>query len=269
MNDDARTRLEAMTAAMTTVADTGRSEVDRQQAMATMNATFGRHASAQKAPAQPAAAPTPVAQPAAVQPPSASPPAISAAAARMMGTPFLFGTFIETYAKRHGWIPKLAILTRLPWYGVAGAEVIAGIAVAALAGASGEAQQALGGGMALGGIATYLIGQRMPALTMEGAVMKAQLAAYRRTLGMTFDSASSLAGVVASRRIPWLDTPDQTLVWGIALGLRHNLEALMARTASTPESAGDQNLLGDAEPADMLTGIEAIGSDAASQHRPA
>jgi len=187
----------------------------------------------------------------------------------MMGTPFLFGTFIETYAKRHGWIPKLAILTRLPWYGVAGAEVIVGIAVAALAGTSGEAQQALGGGIALGGIATYLIGQRMPALTMQGTVMKAQLAAYRRTLGMTFDSASSLGGVVATRRMPWLDTPDQTLVWGIALGLRRNLEALMARTSPAPETAGAPNLLGDADPADMLAGIEAIGSEATSQHRRA
>ena len=262
MDADARRRLEAMTAAVATVANASTTDADRQQAMATLNATFGGHASI-----EPAATMHPAA-PAAAQ----GGDAISAAAARRMGTPFLFGTFIETYAKRHGWIPKLPILTRLPWYGLAIGEVIAGVAVAALAGASGESQQALGGGIALGGLTTYLIGQRMPALTMEGAVMKAQLAAYRRTLGITFDGAASLAGVVATRRMPWLDTPDQTLVWGVALGLRRNLEALMARTsakadAAGADAAGGLNLLGDADPAETLAGIEAIGSEPTSERR--
>jgi hypothetical protein len=48
----------------------------------------------------------------------------------------------------------------------------------------------------------------MPALTMDGAVMKAQLAAYRRTLAMTFDSAASLDGVVATdERLVGLSSP--------------------------------------------------------------
>jgi hypothetical protein len=269
MPDDARRRLEAMTGAMATIAGAGTTDADRRQAMATLNATFGEHATAQPAAAQPPVVAAPAQPPTAPAPAAPAPAAISAASARMMGTPFLFGTFIETYAKRHGWVPKLAVLTRLPWYGLAGVELIVGIVVAAAGGTAGQAQQALGSGIALGGLATYLIGQRMPALTMDGAVMKAQLAAYRRTLAMTFGSAASLAGVVATRRMPWLDTPDQTIVWGIALGLRRELESLLARTSSTPDAAGSKSLLGDANPADMLAGIEAIGSESTSQHHPA
>ena len=59
--------------------------------------------------------------------------------------------------------------------------------------------QSLGSGVAAGGVATYLIGGRMPALSQEGAMMKAQLAAYRRTLAATFDAASSLEDTVGTQ----------------------------------------------------------------------
>jgi hypothetical protein len=32
--------------------------------------------------------------------------------------------------------------------------------------------------------------------------------------------------------LPWLETPDQAVVWGVALGLRKDVEAVLERTAS-------------------------------------
>ncbi len=61
--------------------------------------------------------------------------------------------------------------------------------------------------------------------------MRAQLAAYRRTLELTFGEACSMDEVVSSKRLAWLESPDQALVWGVALGLRPDVEALLARTA--------------------------------------
>ena len=61
--------------------------------------------------------------------------------------------------------------------------------------------------------------------------MKAQLAAYRRTLEATFGQRDDPRRRRRCHRLPWLETPDQALVWGMALGLRKDIEAVMARTA--------------------------------------
>jgi hypothetical protein len=119
--------------------------------------------------------------------------------------------------------------------------------------------------------------------------MKAQLAAYRRTLEATFAQASTLDEVVAAHRLPWLETPDQTLVWGVALGLRKEIEAVLARTSkllaggggssttyqpawyAAGPPAGEANapavsVASPVDPAAMFAGIEAIGSEAGAAH---
>jgi hypothetical protein len=142
----------------------------------------------------------------------------------------------------------------------------------------------------------------MAAISREGSMMKAQLAAYRRTLQASFGGASSLDQVTTDR-LPWLETPDQTLVWGVALGLRRDIEALLARTAKLLASGGGSATMyapawyaagapsgaaaasgagGGAasslggpgalpasveDAAAMFAGIEAIGSERASQTR--
>ena len=62
--------------------------------------------------------------------------------------------------------------------------------------------------------------------------MKAQLAAYRRTLKATFETSPTLDDAVTATGLTWLETPDQALVWGVALGLRPEIEALLRRTTS-------------------------------------
>ena len=146
--------------------------------------------------------------------------------------PFLFGTFVQSYATRHGWLAGLPLLKRLRWRFIAIVEVAAGLGLALL-GRSPAASMLTGAGIgvAAGGVVTWIVAPAMSAKTHAGAVMKAQLAAYRRTLQMTFAEARSMDDAVGSPRLGWLETPDQALVWGIALGLRRDIEALFARTA--------------------------------------
>jgi len=88
----------------------------------------------------------------------------------------------------------------------------------------------LGIGLLVGAGAIAVIAQVMPAVTLPGAMIRAMLAAYRRTLKKTMDQARSMDQVVAEANLPWLETPDQAVVWATALGLHHEIDAVMART---------------------------------------
>jgi uncharacterized membrane protein YgcG len=81
-----------------------------------------------------------------------------------------------------------------------------------------------------GGIVVLLFAQGMPAVTMTGAMIRAMLAAYRRTLERTMAQARSMQQVVDEARLAWLDTPDQAVVWGTALGLQHEIEGVLSRS---------------------------------------
>ena len=70
----------------------------------------------------------------------------------------------------------------------------------------------------------------MPAVTMPGAMIRAMLAAYRRTLQKTMEQARSMDQVVAEAGLEWLDTPDQAIVWGTALGLQGEIEEVLERS---------------------------------------
>jgi uncharacterized membrane protein YgcG len=85
-------------------------------------------------------------------------------------------------------------------------------------------------GLALGGIAIAVIASWMPAVTMPGAMLRAMLAAYRRTLEKTMAQARAMQQVVDDAKLPWLETPDQAVVWGTALGLQHDIEKVLERT---------------------------------------
>jgi hypothetical protein len=83
----------------------------------------------------------------------------------------------------------------------------------------------LGGGLVIAGLASA-----MPARTMPGAMIRAMLAAYRRTLEKTMAQARSMDQVVAEANLPWLESPDRAVVWGVALGLQQQVEAVLARS---------------------------------------
>ena len=75
-----------------------------------------------------------------------------------------------------------------------------------------------------------LFARGMPAVTMTGAMIRAMLAAYRRTLQKTMAQARSMQQVVDEAGLAWLDTPDQAVVWGTALGLQHEIEGVLSRS---------------------------------------
>jgi len=81
-----------------------------------------------------------------------------------------------------------------------------------------------------------LVATVMPARTMDGARLYAWLSAYRRTLQKTLAAAHSMNDVVASRAVPWLETPDQAMVWGVAFGLHKEVEEVLTRSASAEQT---------------------------------
>ena len=82
----------------------------------------------------------------------------------------------------------------------------------------------------VGGGVVVLFADWMPAVTMPGAMIRAMLAAYRRTLEKTMAQARSMEQVVDEAGLDWLDTPDQAVVWGTALGLQDEIEGVLERS---------------------------------------
>ena len=214
-----------------------------------------------------------------------APPAyISGRAALSLGAPIFLGTMLQQYAIRHGWIAGLPFLRRLRWHIIAALEIVVAVVVLAIShGKTDDILTGLGVGIGAGGVVTWLMAPAMASRTREGAIMRAQLAAYRRTLQMTFQGSRSMDAAAGTTGLPWLETPDQALVWGIALGLRSDVEALLGRTAADmaagraaagayipawygPAGTGSiqAGQYGMPNPAAMFAGIEAVGSQAAS-----
>jgi uncharacterized membrane protein YgcG len=95
----------------------------------------------------------------------------------------------------------------------------------------------LGGALVAAAIAIFVIARVMPQRTMSGAMVHAWLAAYRRTLERTLAGARSMDEVVTSHALPWVETPDQAVVWGFALGLHHEVEDVLERSVELASEA--------------------------------
>jgi len=61
----------------------------------------------------------------------------------------------------------------------------------------------------------------------------------------------------------WLETPDQALVWGVALGLRDEIVDLMRRSATAPPGPGRGAVVTDVG---VFLGIEKIGTAIQQEH---
>ena len=76
--------------------------------------------------------------------------------------------------------------------------------------------------------------------TDAGAYVDAMLTAYRRTLRKTMEQARDIGEVVEDPEIAKLaDTPDKAVVWGMALGLRDEVSALLpaaSRSSARPRA---------------------------------
>ena len=100
----------------------------------------------------------------------------------------------------------------------------------------------LSGALIAASIAMFVLARVMPQRTMSGAMVYAWLAAYRRTLEHTLAGVRSMDEVVASHVLPWVETPDQAVVWGYALGLHHEVEDVLERSIETAREATSTGL---------------------------
>jgi uncharacterized membrane protein YgcG len=151
---------------------------------------------------------------------------------------------LERHVSDKGWFrepPKKAIAR---WSGIGVAAIVIGFILAVwLANfIPMSGLLLLGIGLIAGGVATLIISRYMPARTMSGAMIYAMLAAYRRTLQKTMAMSRSMVDVVNNAKLDWLDTPDQAVVWGVALGLNSEVEDVLKRTAEDAQAGVTANV---------------------------
>ena len=152
---------------------------------------------------------------------------------------------LEQRAVKIGWLERMPgpSIGRMVGIGlvialIGGGTVFAGIAIPM------SGLVLVGAALILGGIGTIGFGTAMSQRTDAGAYVDAMLIAYRRTLRKTMEQARDIGEVVEDPDIAKLaDTPDKAVVWGIALGLRDEVSALLARglaahRTSTGSTAG-------------------------------
>ena len=149
-----------------------------------------------------------------------------------------FGTAVPAFDKaleaevvRRGWFAKKPSSVVAHWVGRGVViAILGGIAVFAGANIPFNGLLFIGAALLAAGIVTIVIAQVMPAVTFAGSMIRAMLAAYRRTLKKTMEGARSMDQVVAEAGLPWLETPDQVVVWGTALGLHAEIENVLERS---------------------------------------
>jgi uncharacterized membrane protein YgcG len=142
-----------------------------------------------------------------------------------------FDKALETHVVEHGWFGERPSKVVAQWTGRGVLALVGGV-VALILGLNIPLSglTLLGGAAIAGGIVVIVIAQAMPAVTMSGAMIRAMLAAYRRTLQKTMAQARSMQQVVDQAGLTWLDTPDQAVVWGTALGLQSDIEGVLSRS---------------------------------------
>ncbi|MEA2578096.1 MAG: uncharacterized protein QOD78_1684, partial [Chloroflexota bacterium] len=143
----------------------------------------------------------------------------------------LFDSKLESHVVDKGWMVDKPSKVIARWT-VKGVLAIVAGAVALIAGFNVPISGLVLIGVAAiaGGVVIVLFAQGMPSVTMPGAMIRAMLAAYRRTLQKTMDQARSMEQVVKESGLDWLETPDQAVVWGTALGLQGEIEQVLARS---------------------------------------
>jgi uncharacterized membrane protein YgcG len=150
-----------------------------------------------------------------------------------------FDSALEEHVVDKGWMVEKPSKVKTRWVG-RGALAIGAGALALFAGANIPISGLLlvGGAAIAGGIVLILFAQGMPTVTMPGAMIRAMLHAYRRTLQKTMEQARSMEQVVEGARaqkMDWLVTPDQAVVWGTALGLQGEIEEVLKRSLEDVE----------------------------------
>jgi uncharacterized membrane protein YgcG len=142
-----------------------------------------------------------------------------------------FDSSLESHVVERGWFVEKPSKVVATWTG-RGILTIIGGGIVTFAGVGIPMSGLVLVGLAalLGGVIVIAFARAMPAVTMSGAMMRAMLAAYKRTLQKTMAQARSMQQVVDEAGLSWLDTPDQAVVWGTALGLQGEIEGVLSRS---------------------------------------
>jgi len=142
-----------------------------------------------------------------------------------------FDKALESHVVDKGWFGQKPSKVVSRWVGRGVLAIIAGVIVLVIGvNVPVSGMVLLGGAAIAGGIVVLLFANAMPAVTMAGAVIRAMLHAYKRTLQKTMAQARSMQQVVDEAGLAWLETPDQAVVWGTALGLQSEIEGVLARS---------------------------------------
>ncbi len=144
-----------------------------------------------------------------------------------------FNKKLESHLVSKGWFREAPGKSMRRW--LTRGIVIGSVGILAFFGAGSLPSQGLtvvGGALVAAGVVIALLSRVMPARTMAGAMIYAMLAAYRRTMQRTMEQARSMQQVVEQSHLTWLQTPDQAVVWGTALGLQQDVEKVIERSAN-------------------------------------
>jgi uncharacterized membrane protein YgcG len=142
-----------------------------------------------------------------------------------------FDSKLEDHVVSGGWVVEKPSRVVARWVGKGVLAILAGgagIFLGVNLPASGLV--VIGAAAIAGGIVVCLFAPSMPRVTMPGAMVRAMLAAYKRTLEKTMEQARSMQQVVDQAGLTWLETPDQAVVWGTALGLQGSIESVLQRS---------------------------------------
>ena len=144
-----------------------------------------------------------------------------------------FDKALESHTLDQGWFREKPSKATTRW-SVRGIMALVGAAVAFIAGVNlpSAGLMLIAGALGVGGAIVLVLARFMTAVTLPGAMIRAMLAAYRRTLEKTMAQARSMDEVVATSNLAWLDTPDKAVVWGTALGLEKDVEEVLERSLS-------------------------------------
>ena len=152
------------------------------------------------------------------------------------------GTFksdIETLSVQKGWMTGKSTTVLLTWLAVAGVEALACIGLFIWGFVAWASGGILGGAAML--VATIVTGVTaffMPRRTPMGSMLRAMLDAYKRTLRYTMAQSNSMEQVVAAKAVPWIDTPDAAMAWGVAFGLNKEIDDVLKRSVAPPGESG-------------------------------
>ena len=160
---------------------------------------------------------------------------------KLAGDVPIFEGMLQDHAVEQGWFGQKPSTVVGRWRGIGFGEIfLGGGAIWAGLSIPISGLTLIGAAAVAVGIFSFLLAGVMPARTMAGAMQRAWLAAYRRTLSKTMEQARSMDQVLKDSGLDWLETPDQALVWSVALGLSGQVQDVLGRTMADTQATGTQ-----------------------------